>query len=67
MSTMRATKKEHVYFSTQHSCYVGLVIHAHARLYYRPFRGRDRMRTLAGPFLGEATARLAAAEDGGVS
>jgi 7-cyano-7-deazaguanine synthase in queuosine biosynthesis len=60
MITMRETKKEHVYFSTQHSCYVGLVIHAHARLYYRPLRGKDRMRSIAGPFLTEAIERLVA-------
>lgn len=45
------TKKERVFFSTQHTCFIGLLLHAHARLYYRPFRGQHRMRRLAGAFL----------------
>jgi 7-cyano-7-deazaguanine synthase in queuosine biosynthesis len=59
MTSMRNTKKEHVHFSTQHSCYVGLIIHAHARLYYRPFRGRQRMRRNAAPFLDGIINRIA--------
>lgn len=39
--TTKNTKQEHVYFSTQHTCYIGLLIHAHSRLYYRPFRGKQ--------------------------
>ncbi|MCB2205088.1 7-cyano-7-deazaguanine synthase [bacterium] len=66
MATMHATKKEHVYFSTQHSCYVGLVIHAHARLYYRPIRGKARMPRLAEQLLGEAIGQLDAGEGVGV-
>lgn len=53
LKTLERTKKEHVVFSTQHSCVVGLAIHAHARLYYKPFRGRDRMKNISGPFLEE--------------
>jgi hypothetical protein len=49
----RDTKKEHVIFSTQHSCVNGLFVHAHARLYYRPFRGKNRTRELGGKFLRE--------------
>jgi 7-cyano-7-deazaguanine synthase in queuosine biosynthesis len=45
------TKREHVLFSTQHTCLVGLLIHAHARLYYRSLRGRNRMERIAGEFL----------------
>jgi len=45
------TKKERVFFSTQHTCLVGLLIHAHARLYYRPIRGKNRLRHIAGEFL----------------
>jgi len=51
LSSTGNTKKEHVFFSTQHTCFVGLVIHAHSRLYYRPFRGKNRMRGFAGQFL----------------
>ena len=51
MISTKDTKKEHVYFSTQHTCYVGLLIHAHARLYYKPVRGKDRTKKLAGEFL----------------
>jgi len=49
----KSTKKERVIFSTQHTCLIGYLIHAHSRLYYRPFRGKDRMRRLAGEFLGQ--------------
>lgn len=47
----KKTKKEHVLFSTQHSCPVGLAVHLHARLWYVPFRGKERMCGLAGGFL----------------
>jgi len=50
------TKKEHVVFSTQHTCLIGLVIHAHGRLYYKPFRGKNRTEKLAGKFLQETLA-----------
>jgi hypothetical protein len=53
LTTTKDTKKEHVIFSTQHSCVNGLFVHAHARLYYRPFRGKNRTRELGGKFLGE--------------
>jgi len=49
--SIKGTKKEHIFFSTQHTCFIGLLIHAHARLYYRPFRGKNRMRYLAEEFL----------------
>jgi len=49
--TTRKTKREHVVFSTQHVCLVGLLVHAHARLYYRPLRGKNRAKVLAGKFL----------------
>jgi len=45
------TKKEHVFYTTQFTCFIGLLVHVHARLYYRPFRGKDRMRYFAGEFL----------------
>lgn len=51
LSSTKSTKKEHIFFSTQHSCHIGLLIHAHARLYYKPFRGKKRMACLAGEFL----------------
>ncbi len=51
MLTTKDTKREHVFFSTQHTCFVGLMVHAHARLYYLPFRGKDRAKILAGRFL----------------
>ena len=51
--SLRDTKKEHVFFSTQHTCLVGLLIHAHARLYYRPFRGKNRMERLASELLAQ--------------
>ena len=54
IETLRDTKSEHVIFSTQHTCFVGLLIHAHARLYYKPFRGRERVRSLSGDFLRRA-------------
>lgn len=57
MLSTRGTKGEHVYFSTQHSCHVGLLVHAHARLYYKPLRGRNRMKTLVGDFLGRMVDR----------
>ncbi len=53
ITSLKNTKKEHVVFSTQHSCMVGLAIHAHARFYYHPFHGRKRMSAIAGPFLRE--------------
>ena len=49
--TTKNTKDEHVVFSTQHTCIVGLFIHGHGRLYYRPFRGKDRTYRLSGEFL----------------
>jgi PP-loop superfamily ATP-utilizing enzyme len=56
LTTTRDTKKEHVIFSTQHSCVNGLFVHAHARLYYRPFRGKTRTSNLGGIFLNEVLA-----------
>jgi 7-cyano-7-deazaguanine synthase in queuosine biosynthesis len=53
MSSTKSTKRERVIFSTQHTCLIGYLIHAHSRLYYRPFRGKNRMRRLAGEFLGQ--------------
>ena len=53
LKTTKNTKREHVVYSTQHACPIGLLIHAHGRLYYRPFRGKERARRLSGPFLGE--------------
>lgn len=49
--TTRNTKKEHVFFSTQHTCPIGLLVHAHGKLYYRPFRGKGRLHKLTGEFL----------------
>jgi hypothetical protein len=46
MTSTSRTKKEHVVFSTQHTCFNGLYVHAHARLYYRPFRGKKRAQEL---------------------
>ena len=51
LRTTRGTKKEHVIFSTQHTCLIGLLVHAHARFYYLPFRGKNRAKILAGKFL----------------
>ncbi|MFC1554837.1 7-cyano-7-deazaguanine synthase [candidate division KSB1 bacterium] len=45
------TKEEHLYYTNQHTCYLGLAVHAHGRLYYRPFRGKKRMERIAGEFL----------------
>lgn len=53
MLSTRGTKKEHVFFSTQHTCLIGLLVHAHARLYYRPFSGKNRTSQLAGGFLAQ--------------
>jgi len=55
LKTTKDTKKEHIFFSTQHTCFIGLLIHAHARLYYRPLRGKNRMSDLAGKFLKQIT------------
>jgi len=51
ITSTKDTKKEHIIFSTQHTCFVGLLIHAHSRLYYKPFRGKHRTRDMAGQFL----------------
>ena len=51
LKTTRGTKREHVIFSTQHTCLIGLLVHAHARFYYLPFRGKNRAKILAGKFL----------------
>ncbi len=56
MTTTRETKREHVIYSTQHACAVGLLVHGHGRLYYRPFRGRKRSEALAGTLLRETLA-----------
>lgn len=53
LTSTKNTKKEHVIFSTQHSCVNGLFVHAHARLYYKPLRGKNRTRDLSGKFLDE--------------
>jgi len=53
LTTTKDTKKEHIFFSTQHSCFVGLLLHAHARFYYRPIRGRKRMSQISSIFLKE--------------
>jgi hypothetical protein len=53
MTSTKDTKKEHIIFSTQHTCVNGLYVHAHARLYYRPFRGKHRTRDLGGRMLRE--------------
>jgi len=54
--TTKNTKKEHVFFSTQHTCPIGLLVHAHARLYYRPFRGKNRLNRFAGEVLEQTIA-----------
>jgi Queuosine biosynthesis protein QueC len=53
LTSTKGTKKEHVIFSTQHSCINGLFVHAHARLYYRPLRGKGRTKELGKKFLTE--------------
>ena len=54
----RDTKREHLFYRNQHTCYVGVILHAHARLYYRPMHGVDRMPRLAAQFLEESIAGL---------
>jgi len=50
LTTTKNTKKEHIIFSTQHTCLVGLAVHAHAKFYYFPFRGKKRTEKLVAPF-----------------
>lgn len=38
MKSCKGTKQEHVFFSTQHSCVSGLLLHLHSRLYYKLMR-----------------------------
>lgn len=47
------TKKEHLFYSTQFTCFTGVFVHAHARLYYRLFRGKDRSERLSAQMLRE--------------
>jgi hypothetical protein len=51
LMTIKDTKKEHFVFSTQHTCYNGIYVHIHSRLYYRLFRGKKRTEKLGGEFL----------------
>jgi len=43
----RNLKDQHVIYSTQHSCVLGMVLHAHSRLYYHRIHGVDRYQRLA--------------------
>ncbi len=52
MKSCRGTKDEHIFFSTQHSCFTGLLLHAHSRLYYRPIR-KQNIGKISGVFLDE--------------
>ncbi|MCX7429009.1 MAG: hypothetical protein NTW96_25705 [Planctomycetia bacterium] len=47
------TKREHLFYSTQFTCFTGVFVHAHSRLYYRLFRGKDRSERLAARMLRE--------------
>jgi 7-cyano-7-deazaguanine synthase in queuosine biosynthesis len=38
LESCKGTKQEHVFFSTQHSCFSGLLLHLHSRLYYKLMR-----------------------------
>jgi 7-cyano-7-deazaguanine synthase in queuosine biosynthesis len=47
LHSCRATKREHFFFSTQHSCFTGVLVHLHARFYrilYRSSRIDDLHR-----------------------
>jgi 7-cyano-7-deazaguanine synthase in queuosine biosynthesis len=53
LSITANTKRQHVIYTTQHTCLNGLLVHAHARLYYRLFRGKSRTGLLGAKFLME--------------
>jgi len=46
LKSCKNTKKEHVFFSTQHSCISGLILHCHSRFYYRIFYGRNILKEI---------------------
>lgn len=45
LTSCRGTKKEHFFFSTQHSCFSGVLVHIHSRL-YRLFYAKDSIDDL---------------------
>ena len=41
-------KDQHLIYSTQHTCILGMILHAHSRLYYHRIHGLDAYRRKAG-------------------
>lgn len=50
LTSCKGTKAEHVFFSTQHSCFVGLLLHIHARV-YKLLKGDNPMEELTSKML----------------
>lgn len=50
LRSCHATKREHFLFSTQHSCFLGVLVHLHAR-FYRLFYGRNKIDNFHGTAL----------------
>jgi len=58
LSSCKNTKNEHVFFSTQHSCFTGLLIHLHSKLYYRFVRTNKTIDNLSAEILNEKIQEL---------
>jgi len=47
LRSCQGTKQEHFFFSTQHSCFAGVLVHLHSR-FYRIFYGKESIDELHG-------------------